>query len=338
MKFLEPLSLIYSFLNDLNKKITKSKRLSKPTISVGNIAWGGTGKTPIVIEIAKFVAANGKKPAILTRGYGRKSKMPLLLQSGASAAKVEDYGDEALLISKKVALSSVVVGANRYENAFKFENTAKPDIYILDDGFQHYNIQRDLDIVCINGANPFGNEMLIPAGSLREKPAKALKRADLIIITNADMSNNLETIKKDIFNWTGQEALISYYGNFEYKRLNLKENFDSNLLKGQNNVLLSAIGFAKGFKHSVEKSGIEVKKTFTLKDHSFYNLKEIKKILSSIDKNAYLIITEKDAVKVEQIADEEIQNRIAVLVVQPIFSREDYKQWQEKLLKILQSF
>jgi len=170
MKFLYPLSLLYSVLLKADRKFSIPKKLSKPVISVGNITWGGTGKTPIVIEILNLLINNNLKPVVLTRGYSRISNFPLLLKESTIGINHLDSGDEPLLIAKSVPKASVIVGKNRYDNALKFEKRIKPDVYILDDGFQHWNIQRNLDIVCINAANPFGNGMLIPAGILREKP------------------------------------------------------------------------------------------------------------------------------------------------------------------------
>ncbi|MDR3048454.1 MAG: tetraacyldisaccharide 4'-kinase [Elusimicrobiota bacterium] len=343
-KLLYPLSCLYGVLSKADRALKKPRKLSKPVISVGNITWGGSGKTPIVIELAKFITDNGKKPAILTRGYGRKSKEPILLQDGGGNIDIAKSGDEPLLIAKSVPEASIIIGANRYENALKFESEIAPDVYILDDGFQHWKIHRDLDIVCINAANPFGNDMLIPAGILREKPKESLKRAGLVIVTNSDFALNgdvalLETL---IWDWTAQYPAMTYYGGFQYKKLNLKTVIDLDDLRKQKIVLLSAIGFAKGFKNSVEKSGLQISGAIEFPDHKFYTLKGLKKILSSLSKENCLIITAKDAVKIEQIADEELNERIAVLTVRPIFRGEDIykagnKLWQEKILKVLAS-
>ncbi|MDR0823021.1 MAG: tetraacyldisaccharide 4'-kinase [Endomicrobium sp.] len=343
-KFLYPLSCLYGVLSKADKALKKTQKLSKPVISVGNLTWGGSGKTPIVIELAKFIVANGKKPAILTRGYGRQSKEPILLQDGGANIALSKSGDEPLLIAKSVPEAAVIIGADRYKNALKFESEIKPDIYILDDGFQHWKIYRDLDIVCINAANPFGNGMLIPAGILREKPKEALRRAGLVIITNCDFTLNGDAalLRTMIWDWTAQEPAMTYYGDFQYKQLNLKDDINLDDLKKQKAVLLSGIGFAKGFRNSVEKSGLQIGGTIELSDHKSYSLKELKKIISNLSKESRLVITAKDAVKIEQIADEELREKIAVLTVKPLFCGESIYErgnqlWQEKILKILAS-
>jgi len=337
-KLLYPLSFIYEALSKADKALKKPQQLSKPVISVGNLTWGGTGKTPIVIELAKFIIAEGKKPVILTRGYGRKSKNPILLKDGGAGIDIKESGDEAMLIAKSVPQADIIIGSNRYENALKFQSKTQADIYILDDGFQHWKIKRDLDIVCINAANPFGNGLLIPAGILRER-IFALKRADLIIITNADMASpqQLENIKQKINPFYKKEFIISQYGGYEIKKLNLIDNFDIQTLKSRSIYALSAIGFAEGFQNSLKKAGIEIKNSFKLKDHHSYSLKSLQDIYKQIEKAAILMITAKDAVKIAQIADEQIQAQIAVLTVKADF--QTGKQiWQKEISNILASF
>ena len=337
MKFLYPLSLIYATVSKANRKFSSPKKLSKPVISVGNITWGGTGKTPIVIELLNFLIKNNLKPAVLTRGYARKNKNPLLLKDGASGVSVLDSGDEPLLIAKSVPKACVIVGADRYSSALNFENKINPDVYVLDDGFQHWNIQRDLDIVCVNATNPFGNGMLIPAGILREKP-ESLKRAGIVIITNSDMvsEKELHKLETKIFALSGKQSIVSYYSGFEYKKTDLNTSFSFELLKKSDVYSLSAVGFAKGFKNSIEKSGIEVKNSIVLRDHSSYTDEMLKKIIDRKDKNSYFVVTAKDAVKFQNI-NTSIKEKIAVLIVNPHFITEK-EQWEREVLKTLQYF
>jgi tetraacyldisaccharide 4'-kinase len=338
MKFLYPLSLIYSTLYKADRKFKNPKRLLKPVISVGNITWGGTGKTPVVIELLNFLINNNLKPAVLTRGYSRKSKIPLFLKDGANDIDALESGDEPLLIAKSVPRAWVIVGANRYKNVVKFKDRMNPDVYVLDDGFQHWSIKRELDIVCINAVNPFGNGMLIPAGVLREKP-KSLERAGLIIITNSDMVLNKELVELEttIFALSGRKPVATYYSGFEYKTVDLNTNFNINFLKKFDVYSLSAIGFAMGFKNSIEKSGIKVKDNIVLRDHSSYA--DFKKIINQKSENAYFIITAKDAVKFQNSneIDTNIKKKVAVLVVKLRFLK-GREQWERELLKCLRSF
>jgi tetraacyldisaccharide 4'-kinase len=321
----------------LDRKFSNIKSLPKPVISVGNITWGGTGKTPIVIELLNFLGKKNLKYAVLTRGYFRKNKKPLVLKNGASSVNVSDAGDEPLLIAKSVPQAYVIVGANRYSNALKFENVTNPDVYVLDDGFQHWNIQRDLDIVCINAANPFGNGMLIPAGILREKP-KVLSRAGIIVITNSDMvsSDRLQKLEKIILDISGKKPYVTFYGGFEYKNVDITKDFNVEVLKKSEVYLLSAVGFPDSFKNSIEKSGIKIKGSLSLRDHSAYTSNMLEKIINKSGKSSYIVITAKDAVKFQEI-NADIKDRFAVLNVKPQFVT-GKQQWQEEILRHLRFF
>jgi len=333
-KLLYPLSLVYDFLSKADRRFTKTKTLDKPVISVGNLTWGGTGKTPVVIELLDFITRQDLKSVVLTRGYGRKSKEAMLLKSGAFDVNPSDGGDESLLIARSVPSAGVIAGPDRYGNALKFYGSIKPDIFVLDDGFQHWKIKRDLDIVCVNAANPFGNGMIIPAGILREKP-DALRRAGMVIITNSDMvsQQELEKLKDKIFNYSGKEPVITCYGNYEYKNINLNEDFDVNKFTGKDVYSLSGIGFGKGFINSIEKSGVKIKKSFVLRDHKTY---DEKMILDIFDKTggSYLITTAKDAVKIGHFANDEIKEKTAVLTVKPVF-KTGKELWEKTILKSL---
>lgn len=334
-KLLYPFSMLYSVLAKADRSFKKSKSLDKPVISVGNITWGGTGKTPVVTALLEFISELNLKPAVLTRGYGRLSKEPLLLKNGAEGINPSDSGDEPLLIARSVPSADIIVGADRYNNALKFEKESKADVFVLDDGFQHWKIKRDLDIVCINAANPFGNGMLIPAGILREKPA-ALKRAGLVIITNSDMvaEKDLEALKEKLFLISGKESVTSYYGGYEYKNISLNGRFDVNKFDSKGVYTLCGVGFSQGFKSSVENSGIKVKDCFVLQDHKKYDKKMIDGIFDKIG-DSYLITTAKDAVKIGYFADDRIKEKTAVLTVKPVF-KTGKEQWEKIILKSLQ--
>jgi tetraacyldisaccharide 4'-kinase len=334
---LYPISLIYGVLLKADRKFTTAEKLTAPVISVGNITWGGTGKTPIVIELLEFLSVNKFKSAVLTRGYLRKAKMSVLLKNGAEDICAEVSGDEPLLIAKSVPEAVVIVGAGRYNNASIFDAKIKPDVYVLDDGFQHWKIKRDLDIVCLNAARPFGNGMLIPSGILRENP-KSLKRADIIVVTNCDMisKGSLSELEKKLFNLSGKEAILTFYGDFKYKKIDLKTDFSSKLLKKSKVYSLSAIGFTQGFKNSIEKSGITLKDSIILRDHSRYCAQELNNLISKKETDAYFIVSAKDAVKLQNV-DTKIKEKIAVLTVRPQFIK-GKERWEQTILKRLQSF
>ena len=333
MKILYPFSKIYQALSAVDRKLAKPRKFDKPVISVGNLTWGGTGKTPVVIEILKLLVKNNLKPAVLTRGYGRRNNVPLLLKNGAVGISPEDSGDEPLLIARSIPQAYVIVGADRFETARFFKDEIKPDVFILDDGFQHWKIKRDLDIVCINAANPFGNKMLIPAGILREKP-EALKRADVLMLTNSDMasSREIKALKKRISKYSKVKPYLTYYGKLQYKTADLNKNFDSKILKRNKCAAISAIGFSKGFKKSLEKTGVRPEKFIILKDHHKYDGKTLERIFTKAGRNFYFVTTAKDAVKISSLLGGKIKKRVAVLTVEPQFKTGKGK-WEKTILK-----
>ena len=177
-----------------------AERLPGNVISIGNLAVGGTGKTPVVIALARHLVANGARPAILTRGYGAAvpNGVGLCLLGGdllatyalngrGTAAMASILPDEAREQSNALPTVPVLVGARRAKVARAFldaATTTAPTHWLLDDGFQHRAIQRDVDLVLLDGAAPFGNGRLLPRGILRE-PQKALSRGHFVLLTRA---------------------------------------------------------------------------------------------------------------------------------------------------------
>ena len=332
MKILKPLSFIYGAALKADKAFTDAKKLNKPVISIGNITWGGAGKTPIVIETSKFLLSKKIKPAVLTRGYGRKTKTPVLLQNGAKKVSPAIAGDEPLLISKSVPKASVIVGAKRYKNALTFKKKANAKAYILDDGFQHWKIKRALDIVCVNAANPFGNLELIPAGILRE-PVIALKRAGIVIITNADMISGKE-LKKLIKKIPCKNIALTKYELSGFTKPDLQTSFDIKKLKNKKVFALSALGFTKGFENSLAKAKIKLAGSISLRDHNKYEKNTFSHILKTAGKDAYFITTAKDAVKINALASADFKAKTAVLTVKPKFIL-GRKVWEKAILNAL---
>src|SRR6266446_5263091 len=161
--------------------ILAAKSLRQPVISIGNLTIGGTGKTPLVLWLAQRLQAQGKRVGILSRGYhsGGRGTWP-----GASKASSKEIpSDEVRLLAGRLRLP-IGVGANRYRTALAME-PEKIEVFLLDDGFQHLRLARDLDIVLVDATNPFGGGWLLPAGPLRE-PHAALSRADVVVITRSE--------------------------------------------------------------------------------------------------------------------------------------------------------
>src|SRR4030066_495268 len=198
---LTPLSHIYRITGFIRMKLyetglLRTKRLPCPVICVGNITTGGTGKTPAVIAIARLLQGGqvsnlspqrSQRIAILTRGYKRKSKEPILAVNDGNEilCTPQDAGDEPYLIASALKGIPVIVGKDRYCSGQYAIERFGSNLFILDDGYQHIRLHRDLNILLIDATNPMGNGHLLPRGILRE-PLSAVARANGIIISRAN--------------------------------------------------------------------------------------------------------------------------------------------------------
>ena len=181
MVFLKPFEWIYRICLGLDRRMTSAEWLNYPTISVGNIAMGGRAKTPFVLFLAKLLEQKGCEVLVLTRGYGRKSSDPYFLTRDTLRPQVDASGDEALEIFLR-SNAHVLVGSKRLGNFRNYDQKFPPKIgvrrvILLDDGFQHWAIHRDLDVVLVHRSD--FSESVLPSGSLREVP-EALRRAELV--------------------------------------------------------------------------------------------------------------------------------------------------------------
>lgn len=164
----------------------RQKRLDTPVISIGGIAMGGTGKTPMVSFLAEKLRARGYKPAILTRGYRRSSSEPLTILAAGKQAPAAVTGDEPQIFLRD-GLAALGIGTDRYEAGKRMEQEFQPDVFLLDDGFQHAPLHRDFDLVLIDGLDPLAGGEVFPLGRLRE-PLSALRRASAFVITRTSRS------------------------------------------------------------------------------------------------------------------------------------------------------
>ena len=284
---LTPFSFIYFLIISLrnffyNKHIFKIHSLDAKVISIGNITWGGSGKTPLVLSIAEELSKQGIKFAILTRGYGKD--------------------EEGLFKDLKV-----IVNKDRVKGAKDAITRYSVKTLLLDDGFQHRRLKRDLDIICIDAANPFGNGWVIPAGILREG-LNSLKRADIFLITKADLIPDegiLETLEKKLKGINSKAVIVkSIHQAQHFYKLSDKRKIDLNELKNKDIVLVSAIGSPCSFEKTVLNLGLKVKRHFIFRDHYWYKEKDLKKIDIYCKKNNIntVITTEKDAVKLKAVS------------------------------------
>ncbi len=320
-KLLYPFSVIYNLLSEFNRKNTHAVKLYKPVISIGNITWGGSGKTPVVIETAKYILSLQKTPVILSRGYRRKTatKESIAVRDGEKILNtLEMSGDEPYMMAQKVECP-VIIGADRVQSA-ELAKKFSPDVFILDDGFQHWRLKRDLDVVCINAGNPFGNGMIIPAGILREK-LTSLKRAGIIIITNCDSvgGNILAEIQNKIYSITDKQPLLAKYGNFKIKNIFGTNYMPFEFFQNKKVFMVCAIGSPSNFRKSIEKFGFLPEKEFVFRDHHEYLTEDMTSIFRDIGSDGIIITTEKDAIKIKDVINQAMAEKIFVLVPEIVF-------------------
>ncbi len=186
----------------------KSRRLSRPVVSVGNLTVGGTGKTPLVGWIAETLLRRGYKPAILTRGYGRKRGADLLVLEPRPSRNEDPraVGDEPAWLASALPQVPIVVSADRYRAGKLAEERFGVDIHILDDGFQHFALERDVDVVALDVTQALDDRAVLPAGRLRET-CSALGRADLIMLTRTELQNS-DTIENRIRDINSQAQIF----------------------------------------------------------------------------------------------------------------------------------
>ncbi len=300
--------------------IFRSVRFSVPVISVGNISAGGTGKTPLTIFLAKYFKSKNKNVAIISRGYGRKDKT---IQYVFPDSDPLLCGDEPVLIANSVPGSVIAVGAKRAEVIEKILSERSIDLIILDDGFQHRFVQRDLDIVIYNFSEKWKNHFVIPTGNLREFRLN-LKRADSIVLNNYYESKKL-IIKKPLAYIKKNTTVLVDINNKEYTTKNV----------GKYCIAFCGIANPDQFRESLIHTGFEIVDFFLFKDHHIYKTKDLQKVVSSVEKNKaeMIICTEKDLVKIRKLhIAENFSHKLFALKLEYSLNN------AEKLFKMLDSF
>jgi tetraacyldisaccharide 4'-kinase len=281
----------YALANGVRQKLfdaglKKSYALGRPTISVGNLTTGGTGKTPMVAFLVQSLLAMGHRPTILLRGY----KSTDAHGSDEAAVYIKQFGEQVPVIANP----SRVEGA-----ATALRDHPQTSCFVLDDGFQHRKAKRDLDIVLIDATNPFGYGHLLPRGLMRE-PMSALKRADSLIITRADQvpPETLAKLDQTITRITGK-APIAHASHQWIGLLDTQDNeHDLQLLNGKPCYAAIAIGNPAAFGNTLQTHASDIKDMIIKPDHHAWPPEEVKSIVERAKtENAIVITTEKDYVK-----------------------------------------
>ena len=299
------LSCIYWIVWSIRKKlyltgILKVKRLPCPVISIGNITVGGTGKTPVVIALARLLQDKVEHVVVLSRGYKRRSQSPIVVVSDENKiiSTPLESGDEPYLIASLLHSVRVIVGANRYDSGRYAIENFNARLFILDDGFQHIELYRDSDILLIDATNPTGNGHLLPKGILRE-PLSEISRADCIIISRANEGDR-EYVTGLVRKYNKNSPV--FYGTYKAKCfIDLNGNIHGlNYIAGKAILLFSGIGNPYSFRKSIEDIGGRVQGEIIFPDHYWYKEKDMNRIFEDAKRVSAdtILTTEKDIVRI----------------------------------------
>ena len=327
----------------------KSKRLNATVISVGNITVGGTGKTPLVEYIGRYLTDEGFSVAILTRGYSRTSKGRRVLNapSGSAGGSGEtadipeavasvpreatqgspardhntsaEFGDEPLMLARELSDVPIVIDKDRFAAGEWARRVAGAEVLVLDDGYQHLSLERDLNILLLDATDPFGGFEMAPFGRLRE-PLYGLKRADAVIVTRAhrpfDQSQTLRIIKL----FCGESVPVMYfYSTLERMRhLSTGETYEAKEFAGWNSALMCGIGNPHAFADDVLQIGINIVSESFFADHHPFTQQDVELVNKTAGEAGAdaILVTEKDAVRLNGLEFGDIPVYAAQLEIQ----------------------
>jgi tetraacyldisaccharide 4'-kinase len=313
------LSLVYGGIAGLRvvlyrRGILKTRRLSCKVVSIGNLTVGGTGKTPLTVHVVEVLRQFGFKPAVITRGYkGEKEGKGAVVSDGDRVfLGPGEAGDEPYLMACKLSGTPVVVGRNRFEGGLRGVREFGSDVLILDDGFQHMQLHRDVDILLIDAARPVGNGHLLPRGVLRE-PVSHVNRADALVVTRCvpgervSLGEKLDQFTKGrptFFCSHKPYALTGEERGVGDRPLSRPEFFGLETVAGRKVLAFSGIGNNEDFLKTVHVLGCEVLEFLAFSDHHTYRGEDVDRIQRLAERSQvdFILTTEKDYVRVAPIA------------------------------------
>ena len=279
------------------------RRLPLRVISLGNLVVGGTGKTPHTALIADHFRRQGKKVVILSRGYGgEKSKSGAVISSPEKIiGTLQEGGEEPFWLAGQLPGVAVVIGKNRYRAGLLARERWGTELAILDDGFQHLGLEREVNILLLSAFQPFGSGELLPWGTLRE-PREQIKRADVILITHTEMiTESAQAALKGRVSalHPGHPVFFSRHVLREVWSYPAGESRPWSGLEGKRVLAFCGLGQPESFQHSLKTLGVELAGLRLFRDHQVYREKEKQRLLeaaAALQAEA-LLTTEKDALK-----------------------------------------
>ena len=268
--------------------LLRSTAVDAPVISVGNLTVGGTGKTPLVIELARRAAQAGRRTAIVARGYG-------------ATADDEGRTDEVALLAARCPQATLVVGPSKLRSAQQAAAQGA-ELILVDDGLQHRSLYRDFDVVLVDARAPFGNGMVLPGGSLRE-PASGLSRADAVVLTHGDELSQLEreAVESSVRSYRRSVPVIwARHEPIGVRRVSGGPLEDATLLAGRDVHLFCGVASPAGFRQTIERLGAHVTGLTAFADHHAFAPADLAQVRAAA-RASLIVCTEKDALKVARI-------------------------------------
>ncbi len=281
----------------------KGSQLPCKVISVGNITLGGTGKTPTVEYIAKLLKGEGVGVVVLSRGYGgrRQGKFGVVSDGNHLLLPFSEAGDEPYMLAQRLEGIPILIGRRRDLSGRYASTQFHPRVAILDDGYQHLGVKRDVDILLVDSQTGFGNGYLFPRGPLRE-PLDQLRRADLFILTKLDERDTCGELEERI-KFHNKDAII-FHSNYRpdyLTDLHGGKRLPLGYIKGRRVVAVSGIANPAYFRHLLERAGAKVEAEIIFPDHHVYSRKDIPIIQRDIQNAECIVTTDKDAAKLSGV-------------------------------------
>ncbi len=340
--------LVHLKLQGYKAGIFQKKRLGCYVISLGNITVGGTGKTPTAQYLAAAIRDRGYRVVILNRGYRAKWRGDVGIVSDGQKLYMDatEAGDEAFMLAKHLPNVPVLIGAERALTGKYAMEHFGAEVAILDDGYQHWQLARDLDILLVDAVNVFGNGYMLPRGTLRE-PIAHIERADVCILTKVDQAvgNSREHIKNTIRKYNQKAQILEsihrprcFVEIKDWHQNITGEGVDIKMLSQKRVMAVSAIGNPMSFEQTLFDIGVKIVESLRFPDHHEYTTKELQDVLDkalSLDAEA-IVITEKDAVKIPfTIIEAKVPIPVFVICVEVTF-REGREEFDKELFASLQ--
>ncbi len=283
----------------------QARRLPAAVVSVGNLAVGGTGKTPLVVHLAREFTRRGLKVAVLSRGYGGRRIAATCLSDGQTLYfRPPEVGDEAYSLARELPGVPVYTGVSRYEAGLAAWRRHAPDLFLLDDGFQHFQVHRDLDLVLLDAESPLGNGLLLPAGPLREPP-DILALADVLVLTRFQPERHQETLSRFTARFPHQDVLTASILPVGLRRFPGGASLPLSLLSETPCLAFAGLARPEVFLESLAALGTPLAGWRSFPDHHPYTAAELSQLLAAAQAGGAqaLITTAKDWARLGEIWD-----------------------------------